>query len=157
MTKPFDICEADLDRADIQSLIALHMSGMHANSPPENVCGLDLSGLRIPEITMFSARKHSDLAAIGALKSVSDIQGEIKSMRVHPDFARQGAGRAILEHIIQTASERGYAKLSLETGSGAAFNAAINLYVKYGFKQGDPFGDYPVSEFNRFYHLDLTA
>lgn len=155
MTEGFDVSEADLDMADIQSLIALHMSGMHANSPPENVCGLDLSGLRIPEITMFCARRASDLAAIGALKSISDIQGEIKSMRVHPGFARQGAGQAILEHIIHTAKARGYLKLSLETGSGAAFNAAIRLYLKYGFVRGDAFDDYPVSEFNRFYHLAL--
>jgi len=97
------------------------------------------------------------LAAIGALKSLSATQGEIKSMRVHPDFARRGAGQAILEHIIKTAKQRGYSQLSLETGSGAAFDAAINLYLKYGFTRGEAFGDYPVSEFNRFYHLDLPA
>lgn len=155
MTNRFDISEADLDQTDIQGLIAFHMSGMHANSPPENVCGLDLSALRIEEITLFCARKSTDLAAIGALKSISDTQGEIKSMRVHPDYARQGAGQAILEHIIATAKARGYVTLSLETGSGAAFDAAIQLYLKYGFMRGEAFGDYPVSEFNRFYHLAL--
>ena len=157
MTKRFEITEANLNDSDVQSLIAFHMSGMHANSPPENVCGLDLSGLRIPEITMYGARGGGALAAIGALKSLSATQGEIKSMRVHPDFARRGAGQAILEHIIKTAKQRGYSQLSLETGSGAAFDAAINLYLKYGFIRGEAFGDYPVSEFNRFYHLDLSA
>jgi len=157
MTKRFEIIEANLDDSDVQSLIAFHMSGMHANSPPENVCGLVLSGLRIPEITMYGARGGGALAAIGALKSLSATQGEIKSMRVHPDFARRGAGQAILEHIIKTAKQRGYSQLSLETGSGAAFDAAINLYLKYGFIRGEAFGDYPVSEFNRFYHLDLSA
>ncbi len=155
MTKTFDIYEANLDQADIQSLIAFHMSGMHANSPPQNVCGLDLSGLRIPAITMFCARDNVKLAAIGALKALGHAHGEIKSMRVHPDFERQGAGKAILEHIIETAKARGYSQLSLETGSGTAFDAAIGLYLKYDFVRGDAFGDYPISEFNRFYHLAL--
>ena len=41
-----------------------------------------------------------------------------------------------------TASERGYTRLSLETGSQPPFEAARNLYRQHGFAECGPFGDY---------------
>ena len=76
-------------------------------------------------------------------------------MRTHPDFVRMGAGKAILETIIATAKQRGVNRISLETGSGVAFNAALTLYRKRGFISGRPFSDYEQSDFNQFLHLDL--
>ena len=64
---------------------------------------------------------------------------------------------ALLEHIIGVARSRGYARLSLETGSGPAFEPALALYRKRGFVDGDAFGDYVRSDFNQFLHLDITA
>jgi putative acetyltransferase len=45
--------------------------------------------------------------------------------------------------------------LSLETGSGPAFEAALALYRKRGFADGEPFADYKRSAFNQFLHLGL--
>jgi putative acetyltransferase len=41
-------------------------------------------------------------------------------------------------------------RLSLETGSGAAFEPALALYRAHGFQPGEPFGGYEKSPFNQF-------
>jgi putative acetyltransferase len=51
--------------------------------------------------------------------------------------------------------QRSYARLSLETGSGPAFEPAHALYRKYGFVYCPPFGDYPDDPFSRFMTLEL--
>ncbi len=128
---------------------------MQANSPPEAVFALDLSGLQVPEVTVWSAWQGEKIASIGALKMLGDDQAEIKSMRTHPDFLRQGAGAAVLTTIIAEARARGVKRLSLETGSGESFNAALTLYRRHGFIHGSAFGGYTASAFNQFLHLDL--
>jgi putative acetyltransferase len=63
-------------------------------------------------------------------------------MRTPAAYRRTGAGRALLMHIIDTAHARGYERLSLETGSVAAFEPAHRLYESAGFVRTGPFGDY---------------
>ena len=145
----------DLSGSEIQDLLRLHLAGVAANSPPASVFALDLSGLLAPEVQVWSAWQGERLAGMGALKSLGNSAGEVKSMRTHPDFLRCGIAAALLEHIIDEARRRGMTRLSLETGSGPAFMPAIELYRRRGFVEGEVFGDYPNTEFNRFYHLDL--
>ncbi len=76
-------------------------------------------------------------------------------MRTHPDFLRQGAAAAILEQIIETARAHEVSRLSLETGSGAAFEPALVLYRKRGFANSEAFSAYVASEFNQFLHLEF--
>jgi putative acetyltransferase len=78
-------------------------------------------------------------------------------MRTADAHLRKGVGAAILEHILAEARRRGYARLSLETGSGPAFEPASRLYRKFGFVDGEAFGGYEQSRFNRFLHLDLAS
>lgn len=153
----FDIRQDDLSSGQTRALLALHLDGMHANSPPGHIFALDLSGLQTPDVTVWSAWHDTRIAAIGALKMLPDDTAEIKSMRTHPLFLRQGAGAAILERIIAEARRRGVRRLSLETGSGPAFEPALALYRRYGFTSGSAFSGYEKSEFNQFLHRDLTA
>ena len=44
--------------------------------------------------------------------------------------------------IIDEARRRAYTRLSLETGSMAAFSPAHTLYARFGFEFCEPFGDY---------------
>lgn len=76
-------------------------------------------------------------------------------MRTHPDHLRQGVGAAILDHIVAEALRRGMTRLSLETGRGEAFDAALALYRTRGFQPGGAFADYEATAFNQFMHLDL--
>jgi putative acetyltransferase len=157
MTSKFDIREDDLSGEATRELLALHLRGMHADSPPGHVFALDLSGLQAENVTVWSAWNGDALCGIGALKQIDDELGELKSMRTHPDHLRKGVGAAILNHIIDEAGRRGLRRLSLETGSGPPFQPAIELYRKRGFLQGGPFGDYQQSDFNQFLHLQLAS
>ncbi|RYY28542.1 MAG: GNAT family N-acetyltransferase [Sphingomonadales bacterium] len=124
---------------------------MLANSPAESCHFLDLSGLKTPDISFWSAWKGDALTGIGALKQIDAAQGEIKSMRTAPGLLRSGTGAAILSHILSAARARGIKRLSLETGSGEAFEPAIALYRKFGFTDCGAFGDYPANDpFSRF-------
>jgi putative acetyltransferase len=151
----FEVREDDLSGQQSRALLALHLAGMHANSPPGSVFALDLSGLEAPGVSVWSAWYNGRIASIGALKMLDAENAEIKSMHTHPDFLRMGAGAAILERIIATARARGVRRLSLETGSGPAFEPALALYRRRGFANGAPFSDYEQSDFNQFLHLHL--
>lgn len=151
----FEIRADDLSSEPTRELLKLHFANMHANSPPGSAFVLDLSGLRVPEITVWSAWENGAILGIGALKMLDRSTGEIKSMRTHPDHLRRGVAAALLEHIIAEARRRQLSRLSLETGSGDAFEPALKLYRTRGFSNGAPFGDYQPSEFNQFLHLPL--
>jgi putative acetyltransferase len=76
-------------------------------------------------------------------------------MRTHSSQLRKGAAAAMLEHIVATAKMRGYARLSLETGSTPDFDAAHGLYLRHGFEYCPPFGDYVEDPFSRYMTLVL--
>jgi putative acetyltransferase len=97
-----------------------------------------------------------DLLGFGALKDLGPRGGEIKSMRTAGAHLRRGVAATILDHII-TEARRGYTRLSLETGSGAAFEPALKLYRRYGFIEGGAFDGYEKSPFNQFLHLELVS
>ncbi len=149
------IREDDLSGAQTRGLLVLHLEGMRGSSPPGQSFALDLSGLQAPGVTVWSVWDEGRIAGIGALKLLGSGQGELKSMRTHPDHLRRGVGAALLEHIIAEARGRGVTRLSLETGSGEAFEPALSLYRRRGFVNGPAFADYEASPFNQFLHLDL--
>lgn len=146
-----DIREGGLDEPQVIELLRFHLAGMHANSPPESVHALDLSGLKRPDVTFWTAWDGEELLGCGALKQLDTEHGEIKSMRTWPQHLGKGVGAHLLQKIMATARERGYHRLSLETGSGEAFDAAHALYRKFGFSECGAFGGYPKDDpFSRF-------
>ncbi|WGM46693.1 hypothetical protein KOAAANKH_01566 [Brevundimonas sp. NIBR10] len=145
----------DLSSNQTRALLALHLAGMHANSPPDHVRALDLTGLQATNVTVVTAWRGDNIAGIGALKDHGDGTGELKSMRTHPDHLRTGVAAHLLAYIVADARVRGYRRLSLETGSGPAFDPALMLYRRRGFTDGEAFSDYERSAFNQFLHLDL--
>lgn len=149
------IREDDLSGEPVRALLALHLAGMRDSSPPGHSFALDVSGLRAAGVTIWSAWIGEGIAGVGALKLLGGEAGEIKSMRTHPDHLRKGVGAALLEHIIAEARRSCLSRLSLETGSGEAFEPALGLYRRRGFANGPAFGDYVASPFNQFLHLDL--
>jgi putative acetyltransferase len=141
----------------LKALLVRHLEGMHASSPPGHVFALDWSGLQKPEISFYALWEGEELLGFGALKELEPRAGEIKSMRTTDAHLRRGVAATILDHIIAEARRRGYTRLSLETGSGPAFEPALELYRKYGFIEGGAFGDYEKSPFNQFLHLELAS
>jgi putative acetyltransferase len=145
----------DLSDSRVQDLLALHFHAMRASSPPASCHVLDLTALKHPDITVWTAWDGDVLLGVGALKRLDAESGEVKSMRTDPAHLGKGVGAAMLEHIITTARVNGHRQLLLETGNTEEFTAATALYRKRGFTECPPFGDYQASVFNRFMRLDI--
>ncbi len=141
----------DLRGPQIRALLEEHLAHMHSQSPPESVHALDLDRLRQPDISFWSVWSDGDeLMGCGALKALDANHGEIKSMRTREAFRGQGVARAVLTHILDTARQRGYERLSLETGAQPGFEPAVRLYEGFGFTRCGPFEGYvedPLSIF----------
>lgn len=95
------------------------------------------------------------LLGCGALKELDPTHGEVKSMRTADAHRRRGIGRAILAHIVAVARARRYERLSLETGSMAAFKPAQRLYESFGFVYCGPFGEYVEDPYSVFMTMRL--
>jgi len=140
----------DLSGDATRALVAHHLLGMHASTPPESVFALGVDGLRDPAVTFWSGWDGDDLVVIGALKQLDPENAELKSMRVADGRLGTGAGRAILRHIVDAARARGIRTLWLETGTPDDFVPARRLYASEGFVECGPFGDYPESPYSVF-------
>lgn len=145
----------DLTGSEVISLIGEHLHGMTLHSPPESIHALGLGALKGPDITFWTVWNEEQLMGCGALKELDSQHGELKSMRTASAHLRKGVAQAMLEHIIKEARKRDYSRLSLETGSMAAFFPARKLYEKYGFVYCPPFGDYSEDPNSVFMTMEL--
>ena len=143
------------DTPEIAELLKEHLVSMFVHSPPESVHALPIEGLRSPDITFWSVWENGELLGCGALKELDPEHGEIKSMRTASADLRKGVARAVVRQIIAEAKRRGYRRLSLETGSMAAFEPARQLYAACGFTYCEPFADYVNDPNSAFMTLEL--
>jgi len=153
---PITIAEDDPTDPQITCLLQAHLALMQSLSPPESVHALDLDGLLTPAITFWSARSDQMVVGCAALKALTPKHGEIKSMHVLESQRGRGVAKLLVDHILATASSRGYERLSLETGSDPAFLPARTLYLRHGFSETGPFGDYAPDPHSTFMALALT-
>lgn len=132
----------DLQSEAVIRLLQQHLDDMHAISPPGSVHALDIDRLRQPDITFWSIRDNDQPVGCIALQTLDPGHGEIKSLRTAAAFRGQGAGKALLQHLLQAARQRQLTRLSLETGASAFFEPARRLYARFGFTRCEPFADY---------------
>ena len=149
------IVEDNLQGPEIRALLELHMQHMLDSSPEGSTHFLDIDGLRQPDVTFWSIWDDDSLAGCGALRELDAGHGELKSMRTSPEHLGRGVGRSLLTFIVDEARRRSYRRMSLETGSAPAFDAARHLYSSFGFEPCGPFGDYAEDPFSRFFTLEL--
>jgi putative acetyltransferase len=140
---------------DVRALLGQHLAFADECTPPADVHALDLNGLLNQAVTVFSARRGDELLAIGALQRLDDAHVELKSMHTVEAARGQGVGRAVVNHLISVARERGYQRISLETGSVDAFAPARSLYSSAGFMPCGPFGEYRLSPNSSYMTLTL--
>jgi putative acetyltransferase len=146
----------DLSRVAVLRLLEEHLRNMYELSPPEKVFAFDASKLKAPGVTFWTAWNGESLLGCAALKEISATEGEIKSMRTPTSLRKTGAGRALLNHIIDVARSRGYHALYLETGCHPAFLPAQTLYRSAGFAVCGPFGTYRENGNRVFMSLRLA-
>jgi putative acetyltransferase len=139
----------------VLALISLHVAEI--NRMVDSCDVLDVSSLQASNVTFYSAWEGPELMGIGALKELSPTHGEVKSMRTVEIHSRKGVGRAIVEHLINVAKERGYTRLSLETGKDASFESARGFYTNMGFELCDPYGELPPCPDSSFMTLKLEG
>lgn len=129
---------------DVMALLRVHLDFAREVTPPEDVHALDVDALAGPGISLFSLRGGGELLAVGALRHLDTRHAEIKSMHTAAHARGSGIGRRILEHLVRVARDRGYERVSLETGTMEAFAPARAMYRRYGFAECEPFGEYQV-------------
>lgn len=117
----------DLSRDAARALLAEHLADMHATSPPDSVHALDLAGLTGPDVTVWTLWDGATVLGCAALRQLA------------PGEARR----------------RGYARLSLETGTQDSFARARRLYERHGFVGCPPFGEYTADPNSAYFTLTL--
>ena len=127
----------------MRSLLETHLAFARSVTPICHAYALDVEGLLDPSVSLFGARREGVLLGVGALRELDESHGEIKSMHTAEAARGQGVGRALAEHLLAVARERGYRRVSLETGAMEKFAPARALYESVGFEPCEPFGDYP--------------
>jgi putative acetyltransferase len=146
----------DPQAADVRALLQRHLTFARTHTPPQDVHALDSGGLLDPAVTFYSCRQDGSLLAVGALKQLDSQHAELKSMHTAQEARGRGIGRAMLNHLIGVARDRGCRQVSLETGTMAAFAPARSLYASAGFMPCGPFAEYSPSPHNTFMSLSLA-
>ncbi|GAC1309223.1 MAG: GNAT family N-acetyltransferase [Steroidobacteraceae bacterium] len=149
------IIDGDLTDPRVVDLLHTHLIRAHAQTAAGSAHALDIAGLKNPAISLWTVWKENELAGAGGLKRLSGADGEVKSMYTVERFRSQGAGSAILRHLIDTAKSRGMSRLLLETGSWEYFLPARALYRRHGFVECEPFADYVPDRNSVFMSLEL--
>jgi putative acetyltransferase len=130
---------------DVRALLQRHLEFALRNSPVEHVHALDVDSLLDPAVTFFSARIDGAVLGVGAIRHLDAWHGELKSMHTLESARGRGVARAMVDHLLALAADRGYQRVSLETGTGPAFAPAQALYARVGFRPCPPFGEYTVN------------
>ena len=76
------------------------------------------------------------------IRRIDDQRAELKRMYVQPHQQQKGIGTALLENALELARECGYQKVQLDTLS--TMTAAMNLYLKNGFKKIPAYYQNPI-------------
>ena len=152
-----EIAIDDPRATDVRELLGRHLVFARAVTPPEDAHALEPDELVDPAVTLFSFRAGGALLGVAALKHLDDRHAEIKSMHTTEEARGYGVGGALLGRLLATARERGFERVSLETGAMPAFAPARRLYAGAGFTPGPAFGDYRESPNTVFMTLSLRA
>jgi putative acetyltransferase len=142
--------------ADVRQLLERHLEFAKSTTPPEDVHAMEIEELAEPGVEFFSLRAGGRVLGVGALKRLDDDHAEIKSMHTAEEARGRGVARAMLGHLLETARDGGFKRVSLETGSGDPFTPARTLYESAGFKPCDPFATYGQSPNSAYMTLELS-
>ncbi|MDJ0858770.1 MAG: GNAT family N-acetyltransferase [Dinoroseobacter sp.] len=150
-----DIRETAPTDPAVSDLIDRHLTLMRASSPACSVHAMDADSLAEASARFFLARLDGMPVAMGAIKSIDASHGELKSMHVLSETRGRGLGKSMLEHLLGIARDDGFERVSLETGSQAAFAPARSLYLAAGFQECPAFEGYGPDPNSVFLTLEL--
>jgi putative acetyltransferase len=149
------IVNGGLDDPQIIAMLKFHFDTNISVTPPGSAHVFDLSRLKQPDVSFWSAWDGDTLMGVGALKRMNAEDGEIKSMHTLKEARGSGVGGAMLRHIMEKAREMKLKRLYLETGSFDYFAPARALYARHGFAECPPFADYNLDKNSTFMCREL--
>lgn len=149
------IVPGGLDDPQVLAMLKLHFDTNVSVTPKGSAHVFDVSRLKSPDISFWSAWEGETLMGVGALKRMSANEGEIKSMHTLKTARRSGVGSALLSHIMGEAKAMGLSRLFLETGSFDFFAPARALYARHGFAECPPFEGYKPDPNSTFMARDI--
>jgi putative acetyltransferase len=147
----------DPRKEDVRALLETHLAFSRGHGPAEDEHALDVTGLLADDVSFFSVREDGRLLGVGALRQLDETHAELKSMHTADAARGRGVGRAMVEHLLGVARARGCRRVSLETGSMAAFAAARALYASVGFVPCEPFAGYRPSPNSVYMTVELET
>lgn len=116
----------------------VHLMRGHADFLPDMSFVVELGGRLVGNIMTTRSWLRSDARELGTLT--------VGPVTVHPDFQRQGIGRAMMTRVCEVGRERGFAVIVLL--------GYPHDYVGYGFRNGKDLG---ISADDGSYPLGLLA
>jgi GNAT superfamily N-acetyltransferase len=105
----------------------------------------DASKFYPPQGRFYLVVHEGEYVGVGCLKRLATGIGEVQRMYVRPHIRGVGAGRALVERLVEDARGLGYKSLRLE--SLKALTAAHNLYRSMGFKEIDPYSENSMKQY----------
>ncbi len=125
------------DKENVWNLHVLaikHVNGLHYTHGTWEKDLDDIEGVYLnPGGEFLVAETGGKLIGMGALRKISATRGEIKRMRVHPDYWRMGIGQNILIRLEAAAMSKGMQLLELDTTVHQ--EAAQKLYIKNQYRE----------------------
>jgi GNAT superfamily N-acetyltransferase len=168
---PFVVEPTTLDDPDTRDLIARLDEELTAayDDPAANFFRLDADEVAPGAGTVIVGRLDDRPVACGALRRISDMEGEtdgtrdatsgriaeVKRMYVAPEARGHKLGAAVLDRLELEAAALGIERIVLETGDRQ--HEAIRLYERAGFAVRESWGPYRHSPHSRCFEKRLAA
>jgi len=123
--------------SDQAACSALYVDGLIGGKIADNDTGYDID--HIQDVYMKSPGSDfwvaespgTEIVGTIGVQHLEDGIGEIRRLRVRPDYRRRGIGSALLETAVRFCQENGYLKITLDTF--VEREPAISLFEKFQF------------------------
>lgn len=143
--------------ADQAACRALYEQGLVGGKISDNDTGFDIDNI---EVAYMKEGNHfwvaeAEVLIVGTIgvQHHDEGTGEIRRLRVHPDYRRRGIGTALVETAVRFCREQNYLKVTLDTFMER--DPAIRLFEQFKFRhyRTRTFGEKELV----YFYLDLYA
>jgi len=131
-------CIRSFQACDQPACAGLYQDGLVGGKIADNDTGFDIDDieavyLRSPGNHFWVAvNEAGEVVGMIGVQHHDEDTGEIRRLRVHPDYRRRGIGSALVETAVRFCQERNYLKVTLDTFMER--EPAIRLFEKFHFR-----------------------
>ena len=155
MPKILPVC-GEVHRDGARTLISEYLRSINESAQREYKLSFDVDAMVASDMSerekfhppygrFYIVQEQEAFVAVGCLKRLDELVGEIQRMYVKPAVRGRGIGRLIVDRLISDARQIGYRKLRLESLKFLA--TAHGLYRSVGFVEIDPYAGNSMEEY----------